>query len=68
MLRLEQEKKKKMSMGQFDKEKQDKRKFISDRALEHTNEHIDEVKEMNQMVSYAKVATIRERQLDEKKY
>ena len=36
--------------------------------MQHNNQHIDEVKEMNKMVAYAKAATIRERQLEEKKY
>ena len=67
MLRLEEEKKKKLPIDEFEKEKQDKRKMVNDRALEYNNEHIDEVKKMNKMVAYAKVATIRERQLEEKK-
>lgn len=67
MLRLEEEKKKKLPVDEFEKEKQDKRKMVNDRAVEYNNEHLDEVKEMNKMVTYAKVATIRERQLEEKK-
>ena len=67
MLRLEEEKKKKLPVDEFEKEKQDKRKMVNNRAVEYNNEHIDEVKEMNKMVAYAKVATIRERQLEEKK-
>ncbi len=34
--------------------------------MEFGNQNIDEVKEMNKMVAYAKAATIRERQLEEK--
>jgi hypothetical protein len=34
--------------------------------VEVSQEQLDEVKEMNKMVAYAKAATIRERQLEEK--
>lgn len=39
---------------------------IQKKANEHSNEQLDDVKLMNKMVAYAKAATIRERQLDEK--
>ena len=44
----------------------DKRNAINSRAAHINVEQIDEVKEMNKMVAYAKAATIRERQLEEK--
>lgn len=40
---------------------------IQNRAVEATNEDLDDVKLMNKMVAYAKAATIREKQLEEKK-
>lgn len=35
--------------------------------MEFSKEQLDDVKEMNKMVAYAKAVTIRDRQLDEKK-
>ena len=40
---------------------------IQNRAQLSANEELDDVKLMNKMVAYAKAATIREKQLDEKK-
>lgn len=40
---------------------------IQNKAVEVSHEELDDVKLMNKMVAYAKAATIRERQLDEKK-
>lgn len=40
---------------------------IQNRAQQAGNEDLDDVKLMNKMVAYAKAATIREKQLDEKK-
>jgi len=40
---------------------------IQNKAVEVAHEELDDVKLMNKMVAYAKAATIRERQLDEKK-
>ena len=67
MLRLEQEKKKKLPLHEFEREKIEKKAAINSRAFELNKEQMDDVKEMNKMVAYAKAATIRERQLDEKK-
>ena len=41
MLRLEEEKKKKMPVDEFEREKQEKRRMVNDGAVEHNNEHID---------------------------
>jgi hypothetical protein len=40
---------------------------IQSKAVEAAHEELDDVKLMNKMVAYAKAATIRERQLEEKK-
>lgn len=40
---------------------------INEKALEFTKEQLEDVKEMNKMVAYAKAVTIRDRQLNEKK-
>lgn len=67
MLRLEEEKKKRMPPDEFERERLAKSGAINQRAVEMTQQQLDEVKEMNKMVAYAKAATIRERQLEEKK-
>lgn len=67
MLRLEEEKKKNSPLNEFDQEKLEYKAGIQGRAMETANEELDDVKLMNKMVAYAKAATIRERQLDEKK-
>ena len=67
MLKLEEQKKKNLPQSDFDKEKSQVRSSIQNRAVEATNEQLDDVKLMNKMVAYAKAATIREKQLDEKK-
>lgn len=66
MLRMQEEKKKKLPMDEFEKEKMEKRATINQKAVTYNQQHIDEVKDMNKMVAYAKAATIRERQLEEK--
>ncbi len=44
-----------------------KNKALKAKAVELTQEQLDDVKQMNKMVAYAKAATIREKQLEEKK-
>ncbi len=66
MLRLEEEKKKKLPPDEFERERLQKSGAINERAVEAAHQQLDEVKEMNKMVAYAKAATIRERQLEEK--
>lgn len=66
MLRLEEEKKKNLPLSDIEYEKQQYKTSVQNRAEETTHEEIDDVKLMNKMVAYAKAATIRERQLEEK--
>ena len=66
MLRLEEEKKKNLPVSDIEHEKQQYKNSVQSRAEEATHEQIDDVKLMNKMVAYAKAATIRERQLEEK--
>lgn len=67
MLRLEEEKKKNFPPSEIEKEKQQFKNSVQTRAVEASHEELDDVKLMNKMVAYAKAATIREKQLDEKK-
>ena len=67
MLRLEEEKKKNLPLGEFDREKLQYKSSIQNKAVEASHQELDDVKLMNKMVAYAKAATIREKQLEEKK-
>lgn len=66
MLRLEEEKKKNLPPSEIEQEKQQYKNSIQNRAVEAAHEELDDVKQMNKMVAYAKAATIREKQLEEK--
>lgn len=66
MLKLEEQKKKNLPLNDIERQKSEQKKAINNRAIEVAHEELDDVKEMNKMVAYAKAATIRERQLDEK--
>lgn len=66
MLRLEEEKKKNLPPSDIELEKQNYKNSIQGRAVEAAREELDDVKQMNKMVAYAKAATIREKQLEEK--
>lgn len=64
---MEQEKKKNTPLNEFQKEKLQKDAIVNAKAFEIAKEQMDDVKEMNKMVAYAKAVTIRDRQLEEKK-
>lgn len=66
MLRLEEEKKKNLPQSDIEIQKQQYKNSVQSRAIQATHEQLDDVKLMNKMVSYAKAATIREKQLQEK--
>jgi len=66
MLEIEAEKKKSIPPSELEMEATMKNETLKGRAKELLNEEKDEVKHMNQMMLYAKVVTIRDRQLDEK--
>lgn len=66
MLRLEEEKKKNLPQTDIEIQKQQYKNSVQSRAIEASHEQLDDVKLMNKMVSYAKAATIREKQLQEK--
>lgn len=66
MLKLEEQKKKNLPLNDMEREKSEQKKAINNRAVEISHEDLDDVKLMNKMVAYAKAATIREKQLEEK--
>lgn len=55
-----------MPPSDIELEKQNYKNSIQGRAVEVAREELDDVKQMNKMVAYAKAATIREKQLEEK--
>jgi len=67
MLEIEAEKKKNVPANPSDIEDQIKSDTLQSRAQQLLNEQKDEVKHMNQMITYAKTVTIRDKQLVEKK-
>ena len=67
MMRMEEEKKKNTPLDEFEKERMEKSSAINSKAFEFTKEQLDDVKDMNKMVAYAKAVTIRDRQLNQKK-
>lgn len=66
MLRIEEEKKRSVPPNEFEREQLEKAQAINEKALEARKEDLEDVKEMNKMVAYAKAVTIRDRQLQEK--
>jgi hypothetical protein len=63
MLRIEEEKKRSVPPNEFEREELEKAQAINEKALEARKEELEDVKEMNKMVAYAKAVTIRDRQL-----
>lgn len=67
MLRLEEEKKKQVPLNDIQLEEKHAKESMQTRAQEILNEELDEVKDMNKMMMYAKCVTVRDKQLLEKK-
>lgn len=56
------------ALSELDKENLEINKTMKQRALKIINENTDEAKEMNKLIMYAKVASIRDKQLEENKH
>jgi hypothetical protein len=67
MLAIEETRKTMVPLTDMEEETKHKNNALATRAEEIHNENLDEVKNMNQMLLYAKCVTIRDKQLDEKK-
>lgn len=63
---MEEQKKKEIPLSDFQKEEKAVKDSMIDNAKKIINEQLDDVKEMNKMVMYAKCVTIRDKQLIEK--
>jgi hypothetical protein len=69
MIKIEEEKlKSKEPENEFEIEESQNRTALQKKAKRMIDENLDEVKYMNQLVNYAKVATVRDKQLEEKKF
>jgi hypothetical protein len=67
MLRITEAKKKNVPATEQEKQKRKNKKKILQKARDLRNEDRDDVKDMNKMIMYAKVVTIRDKQLSQKK-
>ena len=67
MMQLENERQKAAPLTESEKEQKERDKFFKDRAKQMLDQEFDQVKEMNQMVLYSKIVTVRDDQLKEKK-
>lgn len=68
-MKMEEERKKNQApQNEFEIEEAENRSALQKKAQRIMDENLDEVKHMNQLVNYAKVATIRDKQLEEKKF
>ena len=67
MMQLELERQKAAPLTESEKEQKERDKFFKDRAKQILDQEYDQVKEMNQMVLYSKIVTVRDEQLKEKK-
>ena len=63
MLRITEAKKKNVPLSEQEKKKRKQKMKIIQKATDLRNEDRDDVKEMNKMIMYAKVVTIRDKQL-----
>merc|ERR1719265_2320754 len=68
MLRLEEQRKKKEMLTEFDKEDRAQKNGVLEKAKQALDEEMDDVKHMNQMMLYSKIVTIRDAQIQEKRY
>lgn len=64
---FDQTRTKKLPISEFQKDTKEKNEVILEKAKESAEEGMDDVKHMNKMVFYAKCATVRDKQLIEKK-
>merc|ERR1712078_15387 len=68
MIRLEEERKKKAMMQEMGGEERSQRNGVLEKAKQALDEEMDDVKHMNQMMLYSKIVTIRDAQIQEKRY
>ena len=67
ILEIDRNRTNKFTLSDIDRENMDKNNILLSYAQQKMDEEDDSVKEMNKMVLYSKVATIRDKQRDEQK-
>lgn len=68
MMRMEEERKKRLLMKEESQEGKASRNSVLERAKQMLDEDMDDVKQMNQMMLYSKIVTVRDAQLHEKRH
>lgn len=67
MLEMDRERQKKIQPTEYQKDQANKNETLLTKAKDQLDEEHDDVKEMNNMMLYSKVVTIRDKQLQESK-
>merc|ERR1719217_1985541 len=68
MMQMEEERKKNALLSDFETDERAQRNGVLEKAKNKLDEEMDDVKHMNQMMLYSKVVTIRDAQIQEKRY
>merc|ERR1719161_2580265 len=68
MMQMGEERKKNALLSDFEKDERAQRNGVLEKAKRMLDEDMDDVKHMNQMMLYSKVVTIRDVQIQEKRY
>jgi len=66
-MKMEEERKKNVLLGDQDKEGRAQKNSVLEKAKQMLDEDMDDVKHMNQMMLYSKIVTIRDAQIQEKR-
>merc|ERR1712139_280754 len=68
MMQMEEERKKNALLSDFEKDERAQKNGVLEKAKNMLDEEMDDVKHMNQMMLYSKIVTIRDAQIQEKRY
>merc|ERR1712070_150484 len=68
MGQMEEERKKNALLSDFEKDERAQKNGVLEKAKRMLDEEMDDVKHMNQMMLYSKIVTIRDAQIQEKRY
>merc|ERR1711990_342143 len=68
MMQMEEERKKNALLSDFEKDERAQKNGVLEKAKRMLDEEMDDVKHMNQMMLYSKIVTIRDAQIQEKRY
>merc|ERR1719238_984841 len=68
MMQMEEERKKNALLSDFETDERAQRNGVLEKAKNKLDEEMDDVKHMNQMMLYSKIVTIRDAQIQEKRY